>query len=125
MKARVKDTVGRQQKTFFGHRRLDLLSQGLSASKTSGKPQLPSISLSSNRGRPDIDLAHARQKIPLEEDADVYSYIPKAVHISPSTPDSRRRLKTTHTSSFHGPRSKVLDAVDGVIHSVVSEEDLG
>jgi len=113
MKARVKDTVKRQQNVFFGNKRLDILSQGLSASKLFGKPQLPSLSLSSNGGQPYIDLAHARQKIPLEKDADVRAYVPKAVHIPRTTQDSLNYFeKDTHTLSTGPRKSRVLDAID-------------
>ncbi|KAH9481759.1 hypothetical protein JR316_0006286 [Psilocybe cubensis] len=118
MKARAKDTIGRQEKGHFGRQRLNILSQGLSASKPSEKAQqAKDIMHPNSKGLSDIDLAHARKKIPIDSDADTTKwFIPKPIHISPSTPRSRRymRDRDAHTSSSrsNGGRSKILDALD-------------
>lgn len=118
MKARAKDAVGRQEKGHFGRQRLNMLSQGLSASKPSERAHQPmDIVQLSSKGLADIDLAHARQKIPIDNDVSTTKwFISKPIHISPSTPRSRRcmRDRDAHTSSSrsNGGRSQILDALD-------------
>ncbi|KAF8969135.1 hypothetical protein BDZ97DRAFT_266016 [Flammula alnicola] len=113
MKARVKDTIGRQQKGFFGRQRLDILSKGLAASKPSETSRVPTT-ISSRGLTLDIDLAHAKQKIPLDDMTYKKCFIPSPVHISPSTPRSHKRTRKSdeHTSSSSASRSEVLDALD-------------
>jgi hypothetical protein len=117
MKARVKDAVGRQQKGHFGRQRLDILSKGISATKPSETGRagfaVPALGRSSAQ---DIELAHARKKIPLDDTASMRSFIPSPIHVTPRTPRSYNRART-RASEMHIPspgahRSKVLDAVD-------------
>ncbi|KAF8183409.1 hypothetical protein BJ912DRAFT_1144857 [Pholiota molesta] len=117
MKARVKDAVGRQQKDHFGRQRLDILSKGISATKPSELGRagftVPALGKSSAQ---DIELAHARKKIPLDDAVSVRSFIPSPIHVTPRTPPSYNRARTRasemHISSPGARRSKVLDAVD-------------
>jgi len=107
MKARSKDTVGRQQKGFFGRKRLDILSKGLC---TSNATEITTFL--SSKGPENIDFAHARKKIPLD-DRILRSYIPSPVHVSPSTPRSHKRTrKEAHTSSSGTRHAKVIEALD-------------
>ena len=113
MKARVRDTTSRAEKTFFGQRRLHVLSKGLSTSK----PQKHSIPREENLGRADILFAHARREVPPNSDILGSSFVPSPIHISPCTPRSRRRIKKRlkacpSTSSSNISRSAVLDALD-------------
>ncbi|PPQ83096.1 hypothetical protein CVT25_003800 [Psilocybe cyanescens] len=113
-----------------------MLSQGLSASRPSEKLHQPMDISSSSKGRPDIDLAHARKKIPVDNDVSTTWFIPNPIHVSPSTPRSRRymRERDAHTSSSNsnGRRSKILDALDTsqpllmrrVIDEVLTMDDL-
>ncbi|KAF8813363.1 hypothetical protein BYT27DRAFT_7006401, partial [Phlegmacium glaucopus] len=113
-KARVKDTTGRLEKTFFGQRRLCALSKGLSASKPMSRYNGP---LEESLGLADISLSHARQKTPLNNDDFTSSFIPSPIHIAPCTPRSRRRAKKgleAHSSSSNISKSAVLDALDVV-----------
>ena len=110
MKTRSKDTVGRQQKGFFGRQRLDLLSKGLCASNATEIPKITTFL--SSKGAESIDLAHARQKIPVD-DIISRSYIPSPIRVSPSTPRSHKRTrKEAHTSSSGTRHSKALEALD-------------
>jgi len=114
MRARAKDTVGRQQKGHFGRQRLDLLSKGLAASKPSERSNSPPFPTITKQEPPNISLAHARHKTHADESTVVRRYIPSPVHISPITTRSRRRLRgmDVHTSSSRGSRSEVLDKLD-------------
>jgi hypothetical protein len=110
MKIRSKDTVGRQQKGFFGRQRLDLLSKGLCTSNTTEIPKIAPFL--SSRGAEDIEFAHARQKISVD-DVILRSYIPSPIRVSPSTPRSHKRTrKEAHTSSSGTRHSRALEALD-------------
>lgn len=122
MKTRSKDIVGRQQKGFFGRQRLDLLSKGLCASNATGIPKI--ATLISNSGAEDIDLAHARQKIPVD-DVISRSYIPSPIRVSPSTPRSRKRTrKEAHISSSGTRHSKALEALDTLERQCIAILDI-
>jgi hypothetical protein len=104
-KARVKDTTGRLEKSFFGQRRLCAASQAM------GRNNIPS---EESLGGANISLGHAKRKIP-PNDVITGSFIPSPIDLSPSTPHSRRRTKKrleSHSSSSNVGRSKVLDALD-------------
>ncbi|KAF8907246.1 hypothetical protein CPB84DRAFT_1843953 [Gymnopilus junonius] len=121
MKARAKDAIGRIQKGFFGRQKFDMLYQGLSSSSkptptgklTPGTQKLVSL----KEPRLEIDLAHARKKIPIDDDS-TGRFIPSPIHVAPSTPRSRKQLKAhsdAHTSSSPSvgrKKSKVLDILD-------------
>jgi hypothetical protein len=117
MKARVKDAVGRQQKGHFGRQKLVILSKGISATKPSEHGLAGSaVSALGKSSAQDIELAHARKKILLDDTASVRSFIPSPIHVTPRTPRSYNRGRT-RASEMHIPspgarRSKVLDAVD-------------
>ena len=118
MKIRSRDTVGRQQKGFFGRQRLDLLSKGLCASNAAEIPKIATF-LSSG-GAENIDLAHARQKIPVD-DVMLRSYIPSPIRVSPSTPRSHKRTrKEAHTSSSGTRHSKALEVLDTLERQCIS-----
>ncbi|KDR78806.1 hypothetical protein GALMADRAFT_244377 [Galerina marginata CBS 339.88] len=89
-----------------------MLSQGLSASKLPEKSHLLLRPLSSNRGHIEIDLAHARQKTPLDKNTAGAWFIPSPIHISPSTPRSRKRVKTQKAHTSSSSRSEILDVLD-------------
>lgn len=116
MKARAKDTVGRQHKGHFGRQRLDVLAKGVCA----GRPAARVGALNcGDRPSVGIDLAHARKgaQLDLDDENSSYCFIPSPVHIAPSTPrvsaqKRARRTTEAHTSSSAASRSKVLDALD-------------
>ena len=111
-KARIKDTIGRLEKTFFGQRRLCAPSKGLLAPKPM---QISSISLEGSLERADISLEHAKRRIPPKNDVITSSFVSRPEHINPSTPYSRRQTKRrveAQPSSSNVSRSKVLDALD-------------
>ena len=100
-KARVKDTTGRLEKSFFGQRRLCAASQA-------GRKNIPT---EESLGGANISLGHAKRTIPPTS-----SFIPSPIDPSPSTPCSRRRtnkrLEVHSSSSNVERRSKALDALD-------------
>ena len=105
-KARVKDTKGRLEKSFFGQRRLCAASQAMRRNN---------IPLEGKLGGANISLGHAKRQIPPNNDLITTSFIPSPIDVSPSTPGSRTRTKQrleAHSSSFNVGRSKVLDALD-------------
>lgn len=105
-KARVKDTTGRLEKSFFGQRRLCAASQA-------GRKNIPT---EESLGGANISLGHAKRTIPPKNDVITSSFIPSPIDPSPSTPRSRRRtnkrLEVHSSSSNVGRRSKALDALD-------------
>ena len=122
MKIRSKDTVGRQQKGFFGRQRLDLLSKGLCASNATRIPKIAAFV--SSFGAENIDLAHARQKIPVD-DIISRSYIPSPIRVSPSTPRSHKRTRReAHTSSSGTRHSKALEALDTLERQCIAILDI-
>lgn len=121
MKTRSKDRVGRQQKGFFGRQRLDLLSKGLCASNATGIPKIAAFV--SSFGAENIDLAHARQKIPVD-DIISRSYIPSPIRVSPSTPRSHKRTREAHTSSSGTRHSQGLEALDTLERQCIAILDI-
>jgi hypothetical protein len=111
-KARVKDSTGRIQKVFFGRRRLDLLSKGITnnlrESSYHGKgSKLTSLS---------IDLAHSKQTTEISSRHDGQSFIHSPTRFFSSTPGTRRSgLRTGQqcsSGSSSSQCSKVIDALD-------------
>ena len=105
-KARVKDTKGRLEKSFFGQRRLCAASQAMKRNN---------IPLEEGLGCANISLGHAKRKIPPNDDLLTSSFIPNPIDISTATPRSPRRTKRrleAHSSGSDVGGSKVLDALD-------------
>ncbi|KJA16879.1 hypothetical protein HYPSUDRAFT_71055 [Hypholoma sublateritium FD-334 SS-4] len=119
MKARAKDTVGRQHKGHFGRQRLDVLAKGICAARSTA-----CVGTLGSGDRPlvEIDFAHARRGEQLDldganGDSGRHCYIPSPVRIAPSTPRASaqkraRRAAEAHTSSSAASGSRVLDALD-------------
>ncbi|KAF9532495.1 hypothetical protein CPB83DRAFT_890694 [Crepidotus variabilis] len=117
MKARAKDTVARQQKGFFGRKRLDMLAKGFSCSTNANVSRSPpNFPIPKQMGPQDIALAHARaqQNKNDSDGSSSKSYIPSPIHVSNSSPRSKKRLRTNqaHTSSPEMGKSVILDTLD-------------
>ena len=105
-KARVKDTTGRLEKSFFGQRRLCAASQAMRRNN---------IPLDQSLGGANISLGHAKRRIPPNNDVIASSFIPSPIDVSPSTPRSRRRTQKriqAYSSSSDVGRSKAIDVLD-------------
>lgn len=107
-KARAKDSAGRIQKVFFGRRRLDLLSKGISRESSYNQFYADG----KGRNLTSLDLAHSKQTT----GHDVSSFIPIPTRFPPSTPRTRKsgsRIRQQCSSgSNSSQRSKVIDALD-------------
>ncbi len=111
MKARAKDTVGRQHKGHFGRQRLDVLAKGICATRPAARGE---------RAQVEIDFAHAQRKVQVvdvDEGRRSRFYIPSPTRIAPSTPRASKQKPArcaveAHTSSSGARGSKVLDELD-------------
>ncbi|KAF9007552.1 hypothetical protein BDQ17DRAFT_1350869 [Cyathus striatus] len=131
-RARIKDHTSRIQKGFFGKQRLDILAKGFAISNSqseTAESNLDRNAVSTNTAdlklvdstpRVQFAFAHASKKGENEGVREEYriGYIPTPIHVSPSTPKSRERLKRRlhSNSSSNGSngraRSNVLGSLE-------------